>query len=279
MSDYLLYNGSFYKNNELLITADNRGLRYGDGLFETLRFKDDKIFFTDWHFERLFYGLKLLQFELPGFFTAQYLTGLVISLCKKNQHKCARIRINIVRGNGGLYDAENHFPNCIIQSWALPDEGFYLNENGFITGIYNDAKKVADNFSNLKNNNFLPYTMGALYAKKNKWNDALILNTAGRICDSTIANIFIVKNEIIYTCPLTEGCVAGIMRKYLLENLQQNGFAIKEKEIFVQDLNEADEVFLTNVIKGIRWVSHCGDTVYKNSLTNSIFNKLLKNLS
>ena len=120
MNEYLLYNGSFYKHDEPLITADNRGLRYGDGLFETLRFKAGKIFLIDWHFERLFYGLKLLQFELPDFFTAQHLGDLVISLCKKNNHSCARIRINIIRGNGGLYDAENIFPIASYKAGVCP---------------------------------------------------------------------------------------------------------------------------------------------------------------
>lgn len=276
MGDYLLYNGSFYKNSEPLIAADNRGLRYGDGLFETIRVTGGSLHFADWHFERLFSGLQLLAFELPAYFTPQYLAGQINLLCKKNGHVHARIRINIVRGDGGLYDAQNHFPNCIIQSWALPGAVFQLNENGLVTGIYKEARKATDSFSNIKSNNYLPYTMGALHAKKQQWNDALILNAAGRICDATIANVFIIKNETIYTCPLQEGCVAGIMRKHLLLNLADNGFAIHEREITVDALLSADEVFLTNAIKGIRWVSHCNGAVYKNQVTTRIFKKMLK---
>jgi branched-chain amino acid aminotransferase len=276
MSDFLLYNGSFYNSTEPIITADNRGLRYGDGLFETFKTTGETIHFMDWHFERLFTGLKLLQFEIPAYFTPSYLAGLVNSLCAKNGHYTARIRINIIRGNGGLYDPENHFPNCIIQSWPLPDAGFALNQNGLVAGIYEDAKKPMDAFSNIKSNSYLPYTMAALYAKKQLWNDAFILNTADRICDTSIANVFIIKNEILYTCPLNEGCVAGIMRRYLLERLPVLGFTVRETEISVANLQSADEVFLTNAIKGIRWVSHCETTVYTNHFTTSIFKKLFK---
>jgi branched-chain amino acid aminotransferase len=279
MNEYLLYNGSFHKNSDPLIPADSRGLRYGDGLFETIKVTNGTIHFSDWHFERLFKGLQLLQFELPAYFTPQYIAGQVMALIKKNQHTHARIRINIVRGNGGLYDAENHFPNCIIQGWPMPAAGFQLNENGLVTGIYEEAKKTMDGFSNIKSNNYLPYTMSALHAKKNKWNDALILNTAGRICDATIANVFIIKNEIVCTCPLTEGCIEGIMRRYLLENLVMNGFIIKEQEITIEDLLSADEVFLTNCIKGIRWVSHCGDAVYSRQITTRIFQKIVEKLT
>ena len=84
MSDYLLYNGHFHKNSDPLITANNRGLRYGDGLFETIKWVNGTIQLGPWHFERLFNGLQLLQFELPAYFTAQWLTGQVETLCKKN---------------------------------------------------------------------------------------------------------------------------------------------------------------------------------------------------
>lgn len=278
MNHYLLFNGSFHKESEPLITAGNRGLRYGDGLFETFRITGEKIYFSDWHFERLFNGLQLLQFELPAYFTSQYLSGLIISLIKKNRHNSARIRINIVRGNGGLYDPENHFPNCIIQSLPLTAPAFQLNENGLVTGIYNEARKAVDSFSHIKSNNYLPYSMAALHARRNRWNDALVLNTSGRVCDATIANVFIVKNEIVYTCPLSEGCVAGIIRRYLLQHLEIHGFTVQQQAITVDDLYTADEVFLTNTIKGIRWISHCGPAVYTNRLTTSIFNKLLKKI-
>jgi len=276
MSAYLLYNGKFHKEDSPLVTASNRGLRYGDGLFETLRCTDGQLQMASFHFERLFNGLQLLQFDCPAYFTPAYLQNQVIALCYKNQHPVARVRINVFRGDGGLYDAENHFPHYIIQSWKLPEPGFQFNENGLVTGIYPDAQKPMDLFCNLKCNSFLPYTMAALHAQKNRWNDAILLNTAGRVCDTSIANLFIIKNEIIYTSPLTEASVAGTMRRFLLENLPANGFSVQEKPITEADLYSADEVFLSNAIKGIRWVGHCGDSTYNWPLTKAIFHKMLK---
>ena len=276
MHEYVSFNGKFHKSTDPLVGADNRGLRYGDGLFETLRFANGRINLGDWHFERLFTGLEQLEFELPAYFTAAYVADQVTRLCKKNQHGIARVRINVFRGNGGLYDAANHFPNCIIQSWQLPSEGFQLNGNGLVTGIYPNAQKPLDVFANLKSNNYLPYTMAALHAKKQQWNDAFVLNTAGNICDATIANVFIVKKQVAYTCPLQQGCVAGVMRRLLLQNMPAGGFSCQEKIITTEDLLTADEVFLTNTIKGIRWVAHCGEVAYTNRLTTTIFDQLLK---
>ena len=276
MTDYLLYNGRFYKNEVPLVTADNRGLRYGDGLFETLKFSRGEILMKDWHLERLFSGMDMLQFERPALFTPQQLADQVAALCKKNKHQTARVRINVFRGNGGLYDPENHSPHCIIQSWALPGNGFELNENGLVTGIYEDARKSIDGFSHLKSNNYLPYAMAALHAKKQQWNEAFLLNSAGRICDATIANIFIIKNEAIYTPSLQEGCIAGIMRRFLLETLPLHGFRIEETSITRDDLLAADELFVTNAVRGLRWVKECGPSVYTNRLTTQIFARLLK---
>ena len=221
-----------------------------------------KIILPDYHFERLFKGMQLLQIEKPLQFTSAHITNCIYTLCKKNDHtQSARIRLNIFRGKGGLYDAENHKPNFIIESWKIKDER-KLNSNGLTVDIYPDAKKSCDVFSNVKSNNFLPYAMGALYAKKNKLNDAILLNTHNRICDSTIANIFIIKNKTIYTPLLTEGCIAGVTRRWLLENLSPSLYKIKETEISIADLQSAEEIFFSNAVFDIRWVKQFQEYQY-----------------
>ncbi|MGF2414526.1 MAG: aminotransferase class IV, partial [Ferruginibacter sp.] len=249
---WLNYNGKIYKNDTLLIGADNRGLRYGDGLFETMKMKNGQLVLDDEHFARLWKGMKVLQFAVPKHFNPDKLQEEIVQLTIKNQHEAAaRIRITIFRGNGGLYDAADHFPNYIIQTWPLPEGNGELNSNGLDIGIYTEVKKSCDILSNLKTNNYLPYVMAALKAKNEKWNDAVLLNHYGRICDSTIANIFIIKDAIIYTPALSEGCVAGVMRNHFIQNLNLTGFTCSEKEITIEELLNADEIFLTNSIYNI----------------------------
>ena len=145
-----------------------------------------------------------------------------------------------------------------------------LNENGLVIDIFPDARKSNDAFSNLKSANYLPYVMAAIWAKENKLNDALILNQHERICDATIANIFWVKDEKIFTPPLIEGCVAGVMRKKILE-LALN---ITEMNLTESNLINVDEVFLTNTITGIRWVKQFRDKVYDNKIAEKIFTQI-----
>jgi len=194
-------------------------------------------------------------------------------LVRKNKDENARIRLTVFRGNGGLYDPENLQPNYIIQSMPLTGAGG-LNSNGLELALYKDALKTCDLFSNIKHNNYLPYVMGALFAKKNKSNDALIFNQQLRICDSTIANVFIVKNNEIWTPALSEGCVAGVMRDFLLKQIPELGFSCKPGEITEEMLLDADEVFLSNSIYNIRWVASVGSKRYTNEVTRQIFNEL-----
>ncbi len=272
MNLFFTYNDKIYKNWTAVITPDNRAFRYGDGIFETLKVHKGIIQLRDYHFERLFSGLSMLQFELPKNFTAAYLENKILELCKKNLHNSfTRVRLMIFRGNGGLYDAENHLPNYIIQTWSIENND-ELNSNGLTIDIYPDAKKSCDSLANLKSNNYLPYIMAALYTKKIWVNDCILLNNHDRICDTTIANIFIIRDGIIYTPPLSEGCVAGVMRRFVIEKLKlSSGFKVIEKPISLEDMQNADEVFLTNAIKGIRWVKQFENIDYKNKVIQDMY--------
>lgn len=105
-----------------------------------------------------------------------------------------------------------------------------------------------------------------------------MLNSKGAICDATIANVFIIKNDKILTPSLSEGCVKGVMRRFLLENLHTLGFKIEERSLNVGDLIKADEVFLSNAIYGIRWVRQYSGVKYNYSQTLHIYNSLIRNI-
>lgn len=267
-----IFNSKFFKQGEPVIGPGNRGLRYGDGLFETMKMLDGKLILSDLHFARLWKGMKTLSFDIPRLFSPEKLSEEILGLAKKNGHeKSARIRLQVLRGDGGLYDTDNHQPNHIIETWQLPAENNTLNSNGLIAGIYTDSRKNCDILSNVKHSNYLPYVMAALQAKKEKWNDAFLLNSNGRVCDSTIANIFIVKNKMVYTPSLSEACVAGVMREHIIDVLKTTAWKVSETHITTDDILEADEVFLSNSIYNIRWVKNIGSTLYNNTVTQKIY--------
>lgn len=277
MDRFIHFNGKILPAEQALIGAGNRGLRYGDGLFETMRVVNGRIALQELHLERLLAGMAVLQFDRPALFDAVQLPEAVLALCKKMKIEAgARIRLNVFRGNGGLYDPENHHPHVIIEAWPL-ELPTRLNENGLVIDLYAEARKHPDILANLKTNNYLPYILAALHARNNRLNDCLLLNTADRICDATIANVFWVKDGKVFTPPLSEGGVAGVMRSWLLQQVQ-GIYAVQEALLTPETLALADEVFLTNAIQGIRWVRAWKDTVYTNKVAEKLFNEDVKPL-
>lgn len=268
MTTFINLNGKIADGSAPAIRSTDHSYRYGDGLFETMRVRKGKILYSEYHFERLFSGLDILHFKRPIFFTSQNLTGQILNLCEKNNCAgSARIRLSVSRGNGGLYDCDD---NCsyLIECWPLERKG--LNENGLIVDVFPGARKSIDAFSSLKSANYLSYTMAALWAKENKLNDALILNSNGRICDATIANVFWAKDDKLFTPPLSEGGIAGVMRRTLMETSGSVIESVLTEKIFL----DADEVFLTNVITGIRWVSQFRNKTYSNKIASKLFAEL-----
>lgn len=276
VAQFLFSDGKILKNNKLLISPNNRSFRYGDGFFETMKWLKGKILLEQLHLDRLFHTLELLKFKPPSYFTAEYLVNAVQALVAKNQHhQLARVRITIYRGDGGIYDEQNHFPHLLIQTWALNETNNRLNENGLEIDIYAAAVKQADHFSLLKTNNYLSYAMAALWAKEHHLNDAILLNAQGYVADATIANIFIIHNGLIKTPALSEGPVAGVMRKYLLKQLRLNGYEVQEGAVTAEDLANASEVFLTNAIYGMRWVKQIGKHAYTHQLVPHLYKEMI----
>lgn len=273
--NYVVTDGKFIEKDKAKIPADDHSYRYGDGLFETIKLLDGKILLKEYHFERLFSGLRTLKFTIPALFTEENLEAAINNLCLKNNcEKLAKVRLSVSRGNGGLYDCDNQF-SYLIESWPLEQSG--LNENGLVIDIFPDARKSIDAFSNLKSANYLPYVMAAVWAKENKLNDALVLNSQERICDATIANVFWVKDNKVFTPPLSEGCVDGVMRRRILEfrfGVLDFEFQLGESAHTEKDLKEADEVFLTNATSGIRWVGQFRDKKYSNQIASKLFTEI-----
>lgn len=272
---YCILNGKLIAEEKASISINNRSFRYGDGCFETMKYCKGKLLLSDFHFERLFNSLEILQFECPHLFTAAALQEQIKSLVEKNKHQqLARIRLMVFAGDGGLYDLKNHQVNWLIQSWSLNESINELNSNGLVIGVYKNGFKAADSFANIKSNNFLLYSQAALYAKIQHWNDALVLNHRSTVADATIANLFLITNNVVSTPPLTDGPITGVMRRYLLGHLPKIGFEVKEQPVTEEMIYDADEAFLSNAI-GVKWIQAMGEKTFTNKKVEKIFKEII----
>lgn len=268
--EFVCFNGNFLPANEPLFTAQNRSFRYGDGLFETMKVYQSKILLEQFHYDRLLLGLKMLQIE--NSLTLSELSQLILELCKRNNCSVSgRIRL-------AAYRSEENKSEFLIEAFPLSKEINRWNEIGLTIDLYPHARKNPDAFSNLKTANFLPYVLAEIYAKERDLDDAIVLNAFNFIADSSKANIFLIKKKEIITPALNQGCVAGVMRRFLLDELKKNGYRIRQDEISEEDLLNAEEVFLTNSIYDMRWVQKFREKIYSSEQAFAIYKKIISPL-
>jgi branched-chain amino acid aminotransferase len=272
---YLFFNNKFYDTATPIILGESKAFRYGELIFETIRYSNNKIHFLAQHFLRLHNVARLMHINFPKLFNEKILELHILNLIKKNNLDAARIRVTIFKGEGGLFENDETAFNILLETYPLPNSEYILNSNGLDVCFYKEIKKTTDKYSNYKTGNHLIYNQSALYAKAQKCNESFITNVNNLICDSTIANIFIIKDANIYTPPLQHGCVDGIMRQYLLNNVTE----IQEKSITENDILNADEIFVTNTIKGIQWVKQIEHKSYECKRIATLFEQIIKPLN
>ena len=272
---YVSINGKIQNADQAAIAIDNRTFRYGIGLFETLLAINNEVQQLSFHWNRLQQGIQLLGFQTPSFFNDASLLIAIQGLLNKNKHnKYARIRIQFFANAGGILETQQNTCNYLIETSAIDASICELNENGLVVGIHTLYKKEIDPLSVYKINGRICYAMAAQEAKEKKWNDALVLNSQGNIIESSISNIFWVKDEVVYTPPISEGCIAGIRRANWISTLNEKGIPIIEMPLSKEMLLEADEVFLTNSIRKIRWVYAIENKIYENTFIRKQILKL-----
>lgn len=250
---------------EAIIKADNRAFAYGDSLFETILIRNGNPVFFDAHYYRLLKGADRMRIDMSQTPDKQEVLDMISELLHRNQMSDAVLRWQVFRQGPGLFDAgrTGFVITCRPLPPATPPEGISIC-------IYPDARKSMDTFSPIKHGNYLPYLMGADYARQKNLDDAIILNSMERICDSCIANIFIIHEGNIKTPALSEGCVEGIYRQYLINILRENDRQVDETQLTGEMLLQSDEVFLTNCIRGIIPVRRVDEKVFISEETKKI---------
>lgn len=235
-----------------------RAFVYGDLLFETIRVTGGKICYPDLHLKRLNLGFTVLQMHamLP---LQEFETRIYASLKDKKE---ARVRFMAYREGEGYYLPKQNEVAYEIAVSDLP-EGDKICSH---LGIFPTYRKGCHALSNIKTGNALVSVMASKHAEIRGWNDAVLLNEKGNVCEATGSNIFIIRDGTIFTPPLSEGCVMGVMREVVLEKLKLLDRLVVEEAISMGDLENAEEVFLTNTINGIVPVQHLDNKALSSSV-------------
>jgi branched-chain amino acid aminotransferase len=278
--NFICLNGKILPDQQPVLMAANRSFRYGDGLFETIKVVNGRVCLSALHFERLIKGARLLEWTVPEHFTEEYFASVILELCEKNGTAAySRVRFSAFGGDGMLDDDERDL-QFLVETRLLDKPMNELAGPGICIDIYPAARKSADAFSNLKTANALPYLLAANYARKNGFDDCLVLNQNSHLIESSISNLFVVSGNQIFTPPLSDGCVTGVMRSHIINSITglDAAVSVEQKSLKIEDLLNANEIFLSNAVSGIRWVSSFRGRVYGNTIASVIYSQLVRTI-
>ena len=264
-------------NSNTIDLINNRAFNYGDGLFETMRFMNRRVQFVDEHYRRLTKGMAVLGLNTPDYFSASYFDDQVKELIDLLDYSgSCRIKLMVFRQEGGYFSPANNDVSFIINCFLMVASSYELNEGGHNIGVYDEITLSKNSLSNIKHLNCLPNVLAGIYCRKNKLEDCLLINDDWQIVEGISSNVFIVQGDEIVTPPLEVGCVAGTIRGVIINLAKESGIKFREGNITPEDLESADEVFLTNAITGIRWVGAFNKKRYFNTkakILNMLLNK------
>lgn len=273
----LFYNGEFYSNDTPLFSADNRAFRYGDSLFETIHTNGTQIQFFEEHIERLTLGMKQLNMEIPVNFHDTIETNIKKLITRNKSFLGTRIRLSVFRNSGGLYTPTNNSISYLIESSKLDEPKYFLNKKGLKIGLFDSYKKTSSSLSGFKTGNSLPFVLAGLHKCAMRWDDCLLINERQNLVESVSSNLFIVKDGILFTPSVESGAVNGIMREQIIQIALNLGITVYDDCIMKpEQLKDADEIFLTNAISGIRWVVAYEERRYFNRSAKILIEELNK---
>jgi branched-chain amino acid aminotransferase len=254
VSAYICLNGDFLKAGIPCLLAGNRAFRYGDSLCENIHAFATEPQFLELHFERLSGNMQQLSMIVPPYFNVPNLRGLIVSLLNKNRiFGGAGIRLTVYRSSGEEAVPRDNAVSFMIESYALAEKKYALNEKGLTLGISTYVKYTGA-LSHLHCAHALLYLLAGIESKRSHTDAVILLNESGRLVESINSNIFLVSGNSIFTPGLDQGCIPGIMRRVISELAVRAGYRINDQSSLTPAaLHDAGEVFLTNAVEGIRW--------------------------
>lgn len=270
------YNRKIISSAEPVLSFQNRGFHYADGLFETMRIQKKKIVFSEDHFQRLISGMQILKMEVPAFFQMEYFEQQVLKLVEANEfkHENYRAKLNVFRNAKGLYQPDSSAVAYMLS--ICPIKGFSPDfEKDYPVDIFPTHQIAPGVLSNLKTTSRLLNVLSGIYAKENNLKNCLLRNTSHHLAEATNGNIFVVKGQYIFTPAIEEGCIGGVLRKNLMTLIKKSDYRLLEKPISAEDVEEAEELWITNVISGIQPVTHFRTKTFSTNLAGSFMKELM----
>lgn len=258
------------------VLTQNRAFLYGDAVFETVKIVKGKILFLEDHYFRLMASMRILRMEIPMDFTMEFFEDQVLSTASNNGfEQSARARITVYRNDGGYYLPTTNTISYLIHTSPLENQFFVFENKECEVDLYKDFYISKQLISSLKTTNKVIHVTASIYADENGYNNCIMLNDSKNVVEVLQGNLFMLQGNKLITPPISEGCINGIMRKQVLALAKKiEGLEVVEDVISPFDLQKADELFYTNVIKGIQSITKYRKKEYTNEIAKELVEQL-----
>ncbi|MFD1316357.1 aminotransferase class IV [Namhaeicola litoreus] len=265
------FNGTLIPEESPILSADNRAFKFGDGIFDTLKSFRNNIYFIEDHYFRLMSSMRMLRMEIPMDFTLQYYKDQIVKTLQANHLSIlARIRVSVFRKPGGFYAPKTNEIDFLIEVSSLQ----YIENQNCEIELYKDFSLQSGILSTIKTNNKMLHVLAGIFATENGFDNCVLINEKKNLTEAMNANVFLVKGNTVFTPPLEDGCINGIVRKQVLRILEKfDSLELQEVSISPFELMKADEVFLTNSIFDIQSVTKYRKKIYTTARTQEIRKK------
>ena len=269
------FNGTITSSDSNLL-VNNRAFLYGDGVFETLKIIDNKILFLEDHYFRLMASMRVVRMEIPMNFTMEYFEEQVLSLSNANGCQAsARARITVYRNEGGYYLPKQRSVSFLINCTVLENMVYSNDLKPYEVDLYKDFYVTKQLLSSIKTTNKIINITGSIFADENGLENCLMLNDDKNVIEALNGNLFMVFEGKLITPPISEGCLNGVMRKQILGLASKmEGLEVVEEPISPFNLQKADELFITNVIKGIQSITKYRKKEFGNTVADELVKRL-----
>lgn len=265
---YLCLNGDFRQASDPILFAGNRAFRFGDAVFENIHACSTGAQLLENHYNRLIASMDMLGMAVPPRLAVPSLSRFITQLLNRNKiFGGAVIRLTVFRESGGNLLPGDHMTSFILESEALETGKYQLNEKGYFIDVCQEYRRAAGYLAGIKSTGSLLNVMAALFCEQHGLDDAVLLNESGRITGSTRSNIFLVRESSLFTPVLGQGCIPGVMREVIIKLAIEAGLQVNDHSSLTPAvLDDADEIFFTNAVEGIRWTgAYRQRRFYKNT--------------
>ena len=270
-------NGKFYSEKNSKISVFDHGLLYGDGVFEGIRAYHGRVFKLKEHIDRLFYSAKAILLNIP--MSKQQLMDATVETCRKNNLNDGYVRLVITRGAGTLGLNPNRCSNpqviIIADTIQLYPASLYKKGMEIVTVATTRNHHNAVNPA-IKSLNYLNNILAKIEANTAGYEEAIMLNSEGYVAECTGDNLFIIKDNQMFTPSLSSGALHGITRQTSIDLVGELGVPTSEPNLTRYDLYNADECFLTGTGAEIVPVVKIDERKIGNGKPGKITKKLVK---